>query len=49
MTAWMRDLLTKGKTYQNQKKAYLELQKVVGNAGASKKTAALIYSAASAK
>lgn len=49
MTACMRDLLTKGKTYQNQKKAYLELQKVVGNAGASKKTAALIYSAASAK
>lgn len=49
MTVWMRDLLTKGKTYQQQKNDYQELQKVVGNAGASKKTAELIYSAASAK
>ena len=49
MTAWMRDLLTKGNTYQQQKNDYMELQKVVGNAGASKKTAELIYSAASAK
>jgi lipid-A-disaccharide synthase len=49
MTTWMRDLLTKGTTYQQQKNDYKELQKVVGNAGASKKTAELIYSAASAK
>jgi lipid-A-disaccharide synthase len=49
MTAWMRDLLTKGTTYQQQKNDYRELQKVVGNACASKKTAELIYSAASAK
>ena len=49
MTAWMRDLLTKGKTYQQQKEDYKILQDLVGNAGASKKTAELIYSAASAK
>ena len=49
MTAWMRDLLTKGATYSQQKKDYKDLHELVGNAGASKKTAELIYSAASAK
>jgi lipid-A-disaccharide synthase len=49
MTAWMRDLLTKGATYSQQKEDYKKLQFLVGNAGASKKTAELIYSAASAK
>lgn len=49
MTTWMRDLLAKGSTYNQQKKDYKTLQKLVGNAGASKKTAELIYSAASAK
>ena len=49
MTAWMRDLLTKGATYSQQKNDYKNLQALVGNAGASKKTAELIYSAASAK
>lgn len=49
MTAWMRDLLTKGATYSQQKEDYKILQFLVGNAGASKKTAELIYSAASAK
>ncbi|MHA8089433.1 lipid-A-disaccharide synthase [Aquirufa antheringensis] len=49
MTAWMRDLLTKGATYSQQKEDYKKLQVLVGNAGASKKTAELIYSAASAK
>jgi lipid-A-disaccharide synthase len=49
MTAWMKELLTKGKKYQQQKEDYKDLQILVGNAGASKKTAQLIYSAASAK
>jgi len=49
MTAWMRDLLTKGATYSQQKEDFKKLQFLVGNAGASKKTAELIYSAASAK
>lgn len=49
MTAWMRELLTKGNAYQQQKEDYKNLQELVGNAGASKKTAELIYSAASAK
>lgn len=49
MTAWMRDLLTKGATYSQQKEDYKKLQFLVGNAGASKKTAELIYSAASVK
>ena len=49
MTAWMRELLTKGNAYQQQKEDYKNLQALVGNAGASKKTAKLIYSAASAK
>jgi lipid-A-disaccharide synthase len=49
MTAWMKELLTKGKKYQQQKEDYKSLQDLVGNAGASKKTAQLIYSAASAK
>jgi hypothetical protein len=49
MTTWMRNLLTKGSTYNQQLEDYKELQKLVGNAGASKKTAELIYSAASAK
>lgn len=49
MTAWMRELLTKGNAYQQQKKDYKNLQELVGNAGASKKTAELIYSTASAK
>jgi lipid-A-disaccharide synthase len=49
LTAWMRELLTKGTTYQQQKKDYILLQDKVGKAGASKKTAQLIYSAASAK
>lgn len=49
MTAWMRDLLTKGATYSQQMKDYKDLHELVGNAGASKKTAELIYSAASAK
>ncbi|MFD3407812.1 lipid-A-disaccharide synthase [Aquirufa sp. HETE-83D] len=49
MTAGMRDILTKGKTYHQQKDDYITLRKIVGNAGASKKTAELLYSAASAK
>jgi lipid-A-disaccharide synthase len=49
MTSWMRDILTKGSTYKQQKEDYKSLQEIVGNAGASKKTAELIYSAASAK
>ena len=49
MTAWLRELLTKGTKYQQQKEDYKQLQKLVGEAGASKKTATLIYSAASAK
>lgn len=49
MTSWMRDLLTKGSTYKQQKEDYKSLQELVGNAGASKKTAELIYSAASTK
>jgi lipid-A-disaccharide synthase len=49
MTAWMRELLTKGKAYQQQKEEYKNLQALVGDAGASQKTANLIYSAASAK
>lgn len=49
MTAWIKELLTKGKKYQQQKEDYKDLQILVGNAGASKKTAQLIYSAASAK
>jgi lipid-A-disaccharide synthase len=49
MTTWTRDLLTKGTTYKQQKEDYKALQKLVGNAGASKKTAELIYSAASTK
>jgi lipid-A-disaccharide synthase len=49
MTAWLRELLTKGTKYQQQKEDYKQLQKLVGEAGASKKTAQLIYSAASAK
>lgn len=49
MTAWLRDLLTKGSTYQTQLKEYKHLQEVIGDAGASKKTAQFIYSAASAK
>jgi lipid-A-disaccharide synthase len=49
MTAWMKELLTKGKKYQQQKEDYKTLQDLVGSAGASKKTAQLIYSAASTK
>ncbi len=49
MTAWMKELLTKGKKYQQQKEDYKSLQNLVGSAGASKKTAQLIYSAASFK
>jgi lipid-A-disaccharide synthase len=49
MTGIMKELLTKGKKYQQQKEDYKNLQNLVGNAGASKKTAQLIYSAASAK
>jgi len=49
MTAWLRELLTKGKKYHQQTADYKQLQELVGNAGASKKTALLIYSAASAK
>lgn len=49
MTAWIKELLTKGKKYQQQKEDYKNLQDLVGNAGASQKTAQLIYSAASAK
>jgi hypothetical protein len=45
----MRNLLTKGSIYKQQKEDYKALQKLVGNAGASKKTAELIYSAASTK
>lgn len=37
MTAWLRDLLTKGSTYQTQLKEYKHLQEVIGDAGASKK------------
>jgi hypothetical protein len=37
------------KTYHQQKDDYITLRKIVGNAGASKKTAELLYSAASAK
>jgi lipid-A-disaccharide synthase len=49
MTAWIKELLTKGKKYQQQKEDYKSLQDLVGNAGASQKTAQLIYSAASVK
>lgn len=49
MTAWMKELLTKGKKYQQQKEDYKSLQEIVGKAGASQKTAQLIYSAASFK
>jgi lipid-A-disaccharide synthase len=49
MTAWLRELLTKGIKYQQQIADYKQLQELVGDAGASKKTAQLIYSAASAK
>jgi lipid-A-disaccharide synthase len=49
MTMWMKDLLTKGEKYQQQKQDYIRLQELVGNAGASKKTAQLIYSAACSK
>lgn len=49
MTAWLRDLLTKGSTYQTQLQEYKHLQEMIGDAGASKKTAQFIYSAASAK
>lgn len=49
MNIWMKELLMKGKVYQKQKKDYKELQALVGNAGASKKTAELIYFAASSK
>jgi lipid-A-disaccharide synthase len=49
MSVWLRELLTKGEKYQQQLAAYEQLQKIVGQAGASKKTAELIYSAASAK
>ena len=47
MNNWMRDLLTKGTTYQTQLEEYKQLKEKIGNAGASKKTARLIYSAAS--
>ena len=49
MTVLMRELLTKGKRYLQQKEDYKKLQEMVGKTGASKKTAELIYSSASAK
>jgi lipid-A-disaccharide synthase len=49
MTSWLRELLTKGIKYQQQIADYKQLQELVGDAGASKKTAQLIYSAASTK
>ncbi len=49
MTAKLRELLTKGTIYQQQKEDYIALQQRVGDSGASKKTASFIYSAASAK
>jgi lipid-A-disaccharide synthase len=49
MNAGLRELLTKGPVYLQQLADYKNLQKLVGEAGASKKTAALIYSSASAK
>jgi lipid-A-disaccharide synthase len=49
MTARLRELLSKGGAYQQQKEDYLALKQKVGDSGASKKTASLIYSAASAK
>ena len=49
MTHWMKEILKKEKVYMDQKQDYTNLQSLVGNAGASKKTAELIYLAASAK
>jgi lipid-A-disaccharide synthase len=49
MTARLRELLTKGTVYQQQKEDYLALKQIVGDSGASKKTASFIYSTASAK
>jgi lipid-A-disaccharide synthase len=49
MTARLRELLSKGGAYQQQKEDYLALKQKVGDSGASKKTASFIYSAASAK
>ncbi len=49
MTYWMKELLKKESVYKSQKEDYAKLQSLVGNSGASKKTAGLIYSAASAK
>ncbi len=49
MTAKLRELLSKGTVYQQQKEDYLALKQIVGDSGASKKTASFIYSAASAK
>lgn len=49
MSVGLRELLTKGTAYQQQLEDYKNLQKLVGEAGASKKTAELIYTSASAK
>ena len=49
MTARLRELLSKGTAYQQQKEDYLALKQKVGDSGASKKTASFIYYAASAK
>jgi lipid A disaccharide synthetase len=49
MTAKLRELLSKGTVYQQQKEDYLALKQKVGDSGASKKTATFIYSAASVK
>jgi lipid-A-disaccharide synthase len=49
MTASLRELLSKCSAYRQQKEDYLALKQKVGDSGASKKTASLIYSAASAK
>ena len=49
MTTRLRVLMTKGDVYQQQKEDYLALKQIVGDSGASKKTASFIYSAASAK
>jgi lipid-A-disaccharide synthase len=49
MTHWMREILKRERVYKDQKQDYARLQSLVGNAGASKKTAELIYLSASAK
>lgn len=49
MTHWMKEILKRERVYKDQKQDYARLQSLVGNAGASKKTAELIYLSASAK